>query len=133
MYKRRAGLCGIEKEFVKWIKRVPVVGFNSQRYDINVIKQPLMSCLLHDIDFVVKKNDALTCVQTERLRFLDAINYISPGFSYAKYLTAYGVEECKGVFPYEWLDGLDKLAFPSLPPRESFYSSLTQKNVSEED
>ena len=133
MYKRRAGLCGIEKEFIKWIKRVPVVGFNSQRYDINVIKQPLMSCLLHDIDFVVKKNDALTCVQTERLRFLDAINYISPGFSYAKYLTAYGVEECKGVFPYEWLDGLDKLAFPSLPPREAFYSSLTQKNVSEED
>ena len=80
-----------------------------------------------------ERNDALTCIQTERLRFLDAMNYILPRFSYAKYLSAYGVEECKGVFPYEWPDGLDKLDYSSFPPREAFYSTLRQKHISDDD
>ncbi|XP_025161752.1 uncharacterized protein LOC112590169 [Harpegnathos saltator] len=39
----------------------------------------------------------------------------------------------KGVFPYEYLDCADKLQDQCLPPRESFYSSLTGDTVSEND
>ncbi|XP_025159353.1 uncharacterized protein LOC112589602 [Harpegnathos saltator] len=39
----------------------------------------------------------------------------------------------KGVFPYEYLDCADKLQDRCLPPRESFYSSLTGDTVSESD
>ena len=39
----------------------------------------------------------------------------------------------KGVFPYEYLDCANKLQDPCLPPRESFYSSLTGETVSETD
>ena len=39
----------------------------------------------------------------------------------------------KGVFPYEYLDCANKLQDPCLPPRESFYSSLTGETVSESD
>ena len=39
----------------------------------------------------------------------------------------------KGVFPYEYLDCVNKLQDPCLPPRESFYSSLTGETVSESD
>ncbi|XP_024879110.1 uncharacterized protein LOC112459306 [Temnothorax curvispinosus] len=39
----------------------------------------------------------------------------------------------KGVFPYEYVDCVDKLEDTCLPPRESFYSSLTGDTVSESD
>ncbi|KYQ47079.1 hypothetical protein ALC60_13906 [Trachymyrmex zeteki] len=39
----------------------------------------------------------------------------------------------KGAFPYEYVNSVDKLDETSLPPRESFYSSLTDEVVSEDD
>jgi len=39
----------------------------------------------------------------------------------------------KGIFPYEYIDCVEKLEEPCLPPRESFYSSLTGDTVSESD
>ncbi|KYN09377.1 hypothetical protein ALC57_18509 [Trachymyrmex cornetzi] len=39
----------------------------------------------------------------------------------------------KGIFPYEYVDCVDKLHDTRLPPRESFYSSLTGDTVSEND
>ena len=43
--------------------------------------------------FVVKRNNQYNCIGTDRLRFLDILNYLAPGFSYQKYLTAFGVKE----------------------------------------
>ena len=39
----------------------------------------------------------------------------------------------KGVFPYEYMDSFDRFVEKELPPKESFYSSLSQENISEED
>ncbi|XP_071582535.1 uncharacterized protein, partial [Temnothorax nylanderi] len=39
----------------------------------------------------------------------------------------------KGVFPYEYVDNADKLRETELPPREVFYSSLTDETASESD
>ncbi|XP_071635068.1 uncharacterized protein [Temnothorax longispinosus] len=39
----------------------------------------------------------------------------------------------KGVFPYEYVDSVEKLEDTCLPPRDSFYSSLTGDTVSESD
>ncbi|KYN18249.1 hypothetical protein ALC57_09442 [Trachymyrmex cornetzi] len=39
----------------------------------------------------------------------------------------------KGVFPYEYIDNVDKLNETSLPPREAFYSSLTGESISDDD
>ncbi|XP_043276076.1 uncharacterized protein [Venturia canescens] len=39
----------------------------------------------------------------------------------------------KGVFPYEYIDSFDRLEETALPPRESFYSSLTNSTVSENE
>ncbi|XP_036144958.1 uncharacterized protein LOC118646366 [Monomorium pharaonis] len=39
----------------------------------------------------------------------------------------------KGVFPYEYIDRVEKLEDTCLPPLESFYSSLTSNTVSESD
>jgi len=39
----------------------------------------------------------------------------------------------KRVFPYEYIDSVDKLNETSLSPRELFYSSLTDETVSDDD
>ena len=39
----------------------------------------------------------------------------------------------KGVYPYEYMDGWDKFNEKIIPGKESFYSNLTLKNISEID
>ena len=43
------------------------------------------------------------------------------------------LESGKQVFPYEFLDNFDKLQNTSLPPKEAFYSTLTDSHISQED
>ena len=35
----------------------------------------------------------------------------------------------KGFYPYEWVDGSDKMDYNGLPPMDAFYSKLTQKRI----
>ena len=39
----------------------------------------------------------------------------------------------KGVYPYEYMDSIERFKENKLPPRELFYSSLTGENISDED
>jgi hypothetical protein len=39
----------------------------------------------------------------------------------------------KGVFPYDYMDKVDRLLEPALPPRERFFNRLTNTECSEED
>ena len=39
----------------------------------------------------------------------------------------------KGFYPYEFIDNNDKLNYPGLPPKESFYSKLSQSHISHSD
>ena len=39
----------------------------------------------------------------------------------------------KGNFPYDWFDSLDKLKEIQLPPKEAFYSILTDSHITDED
>ncbi len=94
-----------------------MVGFNSQRYDLNCIKPYLIKCLKArgDVQFVVKRSNALM--------FLNISNYLAPGYQYSKYVKAYDCTEEKGDFPYEWMDDLSKLDDSKLPDHKDLYSS----------
>lgn len=39
----------------------------------------------------------------------------------------------KGVFPYDWFDGFDKLNATQLPPKDAFYSRLNDTDITDED
>ena len=39
----------------------------------------------------------------------------------------------KGVYPYEYMDSVERFQEPQLPPKEAFYSSLTEEDISEID
>ena len=39
----------------------------------------------------------------------------------------------KGVYPYEYMDGFERLEETSLPPKEKFFSKLSNENISDTD
>ena len=39
----------------------------------------------------------------------------------------------KGVYPYEYMDTWDRFTEPKLPPKEAFYSKLSDAHISDED
>ena len=39
----------------------------------------------------------------------------------------------KGIYPYEYMDSLEKLEETQLPPRKAFYSRLNDEGISDED
>ena len=128
----------LQDELVAYLQELPVVGFNSGKYDINATKPYLMSHLQalskeDGLQFVVKKNNNFMCLKTAKWKFVDVLNYLAPGFSYEKFLKAFDCSTTKGFLPYEWLDSLDRLESTELPPHEAFYSSLKKTNISEDD
>lgn len=109
----------LEEKLNAYIQELPVLGFNSGKYDLNIAKRFLLPYLIkhHPIKFLVKKNNNHMLHKIEFLKFLDITSYLAPGFSYDQFLKAYGCEQTKGFFPYEWINRLDKLEETSVPAR----------------
>ena len=128
-------LSQLEEKLNAYIQELPVLGFNSGKYDLNASKEFLFPYLIkhQPIKFTVKRNNNHMCIKTDSLKFLDISNYLAPGFSYDQFLKAYECEQTKGFFPYQWLDCLDKLQETSLPPHAAFYSSLKNANITGEE
>ena len=82
--------------------------------------------------FVIKRQNTFMCFTTKKLKFLDVTN-LAPGFSYDKYMKAYGCEQQKGHFPYEYTDGIGKFEDISLPPQVAFYSRLMNEDISDDE
>jgi G:T-mismatch repair DNA endonuclease (very short patch repair protein) len=123
-------------EVLNYIKRVPVIGFNSGRYDLNLIKREFHTFFSskdsHEIT-TIKRCNQYIAVYTEHLVFLDIFNYLAPGYTYANYLKAFVGDTAKGIFPYSWMDSVRKLKCKTLPPRAAFYNSLTCQHITLED
>ena len=141
-------------QLLGWLHQLPVIGFNSGKYGLNVIKQFFVPYLLkpsqqednddgndndedeYDDDddetrFVIKRQNTFMYFSTKKLKFLDIINFLAPGYSYDKYLKAYGCELQKGHFPCEYVDGIGKLEDSALPSQEAFYSRLNDEGISD--
>ena len=126
----------LKKELEEYLRElpVPVLGFNSGRYDLNVIKKHLYTELEaagDNFKHIVKKAGSYMSMSTGMLKFLDISNYLAPGYSYDTFFKAYECNETKGFFPYEWMTNIEKLNHPELPPHEAFYSNLKGVNITE--
>ena len=129
----------LEKQLQAWLHQLPVLGFNSGRYDLNAIKKFFVPLLIHNNTaerascFVIKRQNNFMCLSTDKLKFVDICNYLAPGVSYDKYLKAYGCELQKGHFPYEYMDNLRKLDDQALPTQTAFFSQLKNEGISDTD
>ena len=96
-----------------------VVGFNSGKYDLNVLKDILIPYLVHrsGIDLTIKCHHACLALRTGSLKFMDISNFVAAGTSYGAFFKAYQCQGEKGFFPYEHVRSLSQLEEPRLPPR----------------
>ena len=93
-----------QQRILDWCNQVPVLGFNSGKYDLNLIKNHFVGKLADKQGNikVAKNANKIMFLSTPHFRFLDIINYLAPGTSYEKWMKAYGCEQTKSWFPYEW-------------------------------
>ena len=97
------------------VNQVPVYGFNSGKYDINLVKEFLVKTASKNEKVkVAKKDNSYMFLMTPRLKFLDVINYLGPGHSLDTWCKAMDCSNQKLVFPYDWLANYEKLDLPLL-------------------
>lgn len=131
------------KTFDRLLGQVPVIGFNSGRYDLNVIRNDLFDTIGH-VERAIRANSSYMCISTKKYKLLDNTKFLGAGTSYEKFLGAYlGKCKCpvpiecdcrlaKGNFPYEYIDSYERLFETELPPREAFHSKLKNVGISDD-
>ena len=110
---------------MNWVNQVPVFGFNSGKYDLNLVKEYFVRTPLNMNDVTVaKKDNSYMFLTTPMYKFLDIKNYLAPGLNYDSWCKASGCAVSKLVFPYEWLDDYNKLSDVGPVKYENFFSKL---------
>ena len=112
------GLSEDQQNLIKqWCNQVPVVGFNSGRYDLHFIRKYFIIHLGQENGVLSgEKQGQIMYINTPQFKFLDVTNYFSPGISYDKWVKTYGANQTKSWLLYEWFGSADKLDYKGLPP-----------------
>ena len=131
---------------------MPTIGFNSQAYDLVLIKPYFFEVLKEmkafekldknnpfqdketDYKTQIKKGTTMLAFETSSLKFLDILNFCPPQVNYKKYLDAYGSDDGqkKYFFPYEKMTSFASLMSTDFPTYADFLSSLKNENTLEE-
>ena len=125
-------LSNLRQDFENFYSTIPVFGFNSSRYDLNLIKDYLLHHLLIEktvVPKVIRMGNKYIGLNFLGLQFLDILNFLGGATTLDNFLKAYGASEEKLFFPYGCFDSIDKLNESQLPPIDSFWSKLKNHNV----
>ena len=134
--KQMKSLENLYGKFEGYCKELAVFGFNSAGYDIKLIKKYLFKELCEhgqQPSFTVKKSGKYPCIKTEYFKFMDILQFLAPGYNLKSFFKAFGVSEQKGFFPYDYFTHAHQLDETTLPPYETFYSTIKGCNVLEEE
>ena len=100
------------------------------------------------ITAIVQNMEKLISFSWGQFRFVDSYAFLSSSLGQLVTntpkqnlsITRLYIEHClfnlitrKGVFPYEYMDSFDRFEETQLPPKESFYSSLSDESISDQD
>ena len=126
----------LKQHLERYVNTLPVFGFDSGRYDLNVIKSYLIPFLIRDKEqetSVNEKANDLIAFKFGDVQFLDIMKFLGGATTLESFLKAYKASKTKGFFTYEWFDNPDKLDFPELLPYEAFFSKLRNSNPLDKD
>ena len=121
----------LQETLERYCNVLPVFGFNSSKYNLNLIKSSLLPILVKERDIepiVIKKANHFISFKFGDIQLLDIMNFLGGATSLESFLKAYKTPETKGFFPYEWFDHPDKMQNAELPPYDAFYSKLRSCN-----
>ena len=115
---RKKQLIDLQQHLERYCNVLPVFGFNSAKYDLNLIKSYLLPILVNERNIeptVIKKANQFISFKFSDIQMLDIMNFLGGATSLDSFLKAYKTLETKGFFPYEWFDHPDKMQNRGLP------------------
>ena len=142
---------------------IPIFAHNSSRYDSHLFIKELCNYPGVTVKFLpsneettisfsafidcyqyMDKNTNETKTKTVELRFLDSYRFIASSLDKLtknlkehKYLSTLPFDTTlltrKGIYPYEYMNSLEKFSEDRLPSIDSFYSNLRNETVSQDD
>ena len=95
-------LIDIQEHFERYCNVLPGFGFNSAKYDINLIKSYLLPILVNDRDIeptVIKKTNQFVSFKFGCIQLLDITILLGGATNLDTFLKAYKTKETKGFFP----------------------------------
>ena len=110
---------------------LPIFGFNSAEYDLNLIKAYLLPILVNERNIeptVIKKVNQFVTFKFSDIQLLDIMKFLGDATSLDSFSKAYKTSETKRLFPNKWFDHPDKMKNTELPPYDGFYSKLRSCN-----
>ena len=129
-------LIELQEHLERYCNVIPVFGFNSAKYDINLIKSYLLPILINERNMeptVIGKANQIVSFIFGDVQLLDIMNFLGGATSLASFLKAYKTAETKGFFPYEWFDCPQKMNNSELPPYDAIFSKLRNVNPLEKE
>ena len=102
----------------RYCNDLTIFGFNSAKYDLNLIKSYLLPILVNERNIeptVIKKAKNFISLKFGDIRRLDIMNFLGGATSLDSFLKAYKTSETKQSFPCEWFDHPDKMQNTELP------------------
>ena len=79
----------VKKQWKQWVNQVPVIGFDSGKYDLDMVKKYFVQDTpynkvgdCNDDVFAAEKESEYMFLTTSKFKFLDVKNYIGSGLSY---------------------------------------------------
>ncbi|XP_043468586.1 uncharacterized protein LOC122502540 [Leptopilina heterotoma] len=134
---------------------IPVVFHNLSGYDAHFIIESIATEFDGTVNLLpINKEKYISFTKNVKggflkFRFIDSFKFMASSLDkLASYLEEYKIVNSvfsnysddkiqlltrKGVFPYEYIDSREKLDETELPPKDKFYSTLNDSNVSDED
>ena len=95
-------LIDLQEHFERYCNTLLVFGFNSAKYDINLIKSYLLPILLNERQIeqaVIKKANQFVSFQLGDVQLLNIMNFLGGSTSLDSFLKANKTEETKGFSP----------------------------------
>ena len=129
-------LIDLQEHFERYCNVLPPFSFNSAKYYINLTKSYFLPILVNERVIeptVIKKAIQFVHFKFQDIQFLDLMNFLRGATNLDFFPEAYKSKETKGFFPYERFDCPDKMNEKELPPFDSFFSILRNKNPLEKD
>ena len=121
----------LQEHFERYCNVLPVFGFNSAKYDINLIKSYLLPILVNERDIkprVIKKANQFVSFTFGDIQLLDIMTFLGGDTSLDSFLKAYKTKATKGFFPYEWFEcpeKMNKQNFHPMTPSLAFCAITT--------
>ena len=133
---QKTQLIELQEHLERYCNVLPVFGFSSAKYDINLIKSYLLPIVINERNMeptVIEKANQFVSFKFGDVQLLDIMNFLGGATSLDSFLKAYKTAETKGFFPYEWFDCPQKMNNSELPPYDAFFSKHRNVNPLGED